>query len=212
MKYRRSRFTVPKSQRGRSGLQAELKFIDDARNSEPVASTGAFQTSMVVVAQGDGPSTRDGRKIVVTQITTRMHIFLNTLAAATLPAHDVMIVCMVLDTQVNGTAPSATDYVTTATSSLTFRNMFNTHRFKTLWRREYTIFPHAAAGNGTANHTGETSYDDIVTWKGSIEIIYNNDSTDGVVGTQESNGIFLYFQSRHGQVSINTNSRLRYYG
>ncbi len=194
------------------GVQPELKFFDTTISASPVPSTGVFQNSLVIIPQGDGQSNRDGRKIQVKSLTTHMHFVLDTVASASLAHHDTILVKLVLDTQVNGALPLALDYVVDSTNSLTFRNLANSQRFKTLWARSVNLFPHAAAGDGSTNDSGEYAIDMTVHIKVDVPIYYNASASTGAISTQESNGLFLYFQSRHGEADIFTQTRMRFYG
>ncbi len=193
----------------------ELKFIDTSLNLSPVTSTGAFVGSIVIIAEGDGESDRDGRKISVTQVTTKLHLVMDPTAGTGLTGtHNAVKVCLVLDTQVNGATPATLDYEVAPTTFLTFRNLSNSQRFKTLWTRIYTQNTTAAAGDGAVNDTGSTGTDDIIHYKFKTPLIiqYNNSASTGAVSTQESNGLFLYFKGRHNFSNLFTTTRVRFYG
>ncbi len=188
----------------------ELKFKDTSIANVPASATGLFMTSLTIIPQGDDEDEREGRKISVTSLTTHIHAFL---AAGTTEAeHDHLIMCMVLDTQVNGSTPSALDYVVLNTNDLTFRNLSNSQRFKTLWRRDFDLNYTAAGGNGTAIETVGTNQNITVHYKFKKPLTISYSGVTGATSFTESNGLFLYVQSRHGLASANSQTRVRFYG
>ncbi len=212
-KYRRNRYRGGKyGGKGSKFPAPELKFVDVSTAAVPVPSTGVFKSTLVLIPQGDKQSEREGRKVSVVSVATHLHVFLDE--GTSEAQHDHVIICLVLDRQTNGALPSATDYVVSATNDTTFRNLSNAGRFKTLWRKDYSLNHQGAGGDGTTNFLVKFSTDDMAFYKFKKPLIiqYNDSLTTGVVSTQESNGLFLYVQSRHGFGRVNMQTRVRFYG
>ncbi len=193
----------------------EHKFFDTTIDLAPVISTSTFNQSLLTIAEGDGENEREGRKISITGITTKIHLILNENSGASLPGtHNAVKVCLVLDTQTNGAIPTTSDYEVLPNTFLSFRNLSNSGRFKTLWTRIYTQNATAAAGDGAVNDSGTFATDDVVHYKFKKPLViqYNNSVTTGAIASVESNCLFLYFKGRHNFSSIFTNTRVRFYG
>ncbi len=188
----------------------ELKFHDIPIANVPASATGLFMASLTIIPQGDDQDEREGRKISVTGVATHIHAFLA--AGTTEVSHDHLIICLVLDTQVNGATPTALDYVVANTNDLTFRNLSNSQRFKTLWRRDFDLNHTAAGGNGTAIETVSNAVNQTVFYKFKKPLTITYSGTAGSTAQTESNGLFFYVQSRHGLASSNMNCKVRFYG
>ncbi len=152
----------------RSGgfLGIELKFYDNKLVSTALAApsdaTGgeldpSGASSLTTVAQGDGESNRDGRKLRARSIYVEGQIKTSTQSTeSTADAQALIFLALVLDTQSNGAALNSEDvYANPGASANTaagpFRNLQFTKRFKVLATRRFII-----QNPNIANETGAT--------------------------------------------------------
>lgn len=151
----------------RSGgyLGIESKFIDyeyDAAIASAVAGSEADPATvntLNAIAQGDGESNRDGRKILVTGVTVRGSIRSDELDdSGTIGAGKKCRLVLLMDQQTNGAQFNAEDVLEDPTDTdldvHAFRNLQFTSRFKVLHDKIYEINPTAAGGTGAVNDTG----------------------------------------------------------
>lgn len=137
---RRRRYNYP-------SLQAEPKFYDTSRALIAVANGTDFSGSEVnpsagvslisTPAVGDSESSRDGKKIVITQVEVKGRIQKSALDAQTaLPEGIFVWVALVLDTQTNGVEMNSEDCfkaITNVASEIQpFRNLLYGGRFRVL--------------------------------------------------------------------------------
>lgn len=132
---------------GRFGQGGELKFHDVDLDDAVVAAGAVVTPSVCLIAQGVTESTRVGRKCTLKSINWRFSI---TLAPSTASANtsDTIRVIMYVDKQANGATAANTDVLESA-SFLSFNNLSNKGRFRTLMDRIYDIKSSAGGGNGT---------------------------------------------------------------
>ncbi len=211
-RYRSSGAMVPYKKRyfRGKGDEKEYKF-HDVSTDDAVVSTTWLSTgrSLLLIAQGTDESERIGRKIMVTSITTKVHVFLPCTTNSCL-THDTFIIKLMLDTQCNETDASNADIVDQVTNYQSFNNLANRTRFVTLWSKVVNLQNVSGAGNGTTNTFGEMSVDFTMHHRAMIPIEY--DAVTGAVTSITSNNLFLFSCSRHGLCGYISRTRIRFTG
>jgi len=192
--------------RGRRTRDGELKFLDTLFASATVATTGLLSGSLNTIAQGDGESQRNGRKVVIKSIWVRGSIELNpdTTIAADQSA-DVIRVVLVQDKQCNGASWAVTDYLV-SNDYQSFKNLENSGRFNTLWSIEMG-FTSGAGVNG-AWGAATRPFNKFI--KCSIPIEFDSSAATGAITTQRSNSLQMLAITRDGVTAIALNCRIRY--
>ncbi len=186
--------------------QIEYKFADEEKNDSVVLSGGEVQNQIFVVPTGDTDQSRDGKKITITSIFIRFQF--------TLPSNlsfgdtfDTLRVILLIDKQANGALP-AVSQILESPDIQGFRNLDETHRFRTLLDRTWNVVSKSGAFNGSVTHFGG----DIINYqfykKLNLPILYNDDS--GLIATITSNNIVMMFISNSQLGGIKSNIRIRY--
>jgi len=142
----------------------ELKFIDSEVTSQSIVGTvtgsesDPTQDSLNGVTQGDGESTRDGRRTYIHSVQIRGVIAFNHSQGFSTPTTDSFVrLALVLDTQTNGAQLNAEDVFKDPTNvNLDWnflRNLSFTKRFRVLKQMDIhdENYPVGAAGDGTTN-------------------------------------------------------------
>jgi len=112
-------------------------------------------TALNATAQGDAENERDGRKIRVTKIDLKGYLQRKPGTVDDGPVPQMASLCLFVDTQTNGTAPTPTDLYhqpNTARANLQFRNLEKSSRYKILWRAD--IPAQATVGHNKTTATG----------------------------------------------------------
>lgn len=201
---------------GGSSVRQELKFFDnavtfnvDATNEIP--ATGQLCT----IAQGDGQSNRDGRKIIVKSITCTGQVVFAP--AATTVGSDIVWMWLVQDTQCNGAAATVADdnvgvfTAAGASASLAVRCLANADRFKIL--KKWVIPTSSQAGVSAAYSGNIVPICDYL--KCHIPIEYDASATTGALTTIRSNNLFLIAGSSNQDddlSNVTMTVRLRFIG
>lgn len=199
-------------------VDKEVKFADqailfsyDTTLEIPAGSNGNLLDTLI--AQGDGQSNRDGRKIVITSMHLRGSNQMAPGAAAT--AASICYLWLVQDKQCNGaTAVAAepnTGVFTTANAATTFRTLANVDRFKILKKWVLPINANAGAAGSLNNRNLPFEY----FTKCNIPIEYDASAATGALATIRTNNIFLVCGSDGGQDDIVTftgSCRFRFVG
>lgn len=196
--------------RPRRAPTQELKFFDTdltfaVDNTAEVPATG----QLTLIPQGDTQSTRDGRAAYIKSI--RVHGTVTAVPAAAANLASTAIVYVILDTQCNGAAATAsgdTGVVTSADLTVANMNLANGDRFKILKKFVWTF--NSLAGVTTAYGNVQRHFD----WykKCNITINYDNAAGTGAITTIRSNNIFLLAGSAGSDDVINVagSCRLRF--
>lgn len=198
------------------GMTQELKFFDNAVNftadvTNEIPATGQLCT----IAQGDGQSNREGRKIIIKSITCKGRLNQTPGAAAT--SADIFYMWLVQDTQCNGAAATVANDDTGiftaagADASVAVRCLANGERFKIL--KKWAIPISAQAGVTTAYNTMAKNIDYYT--KCHIPIEYDASATTGALTTIRSNNIFLVAgagQASDDLITCTMTVRLRFVG
>lgn len=187
---------------------SELKFLDQVIVAATITTAGIRSAvTPLFIPEGSGQSGRIGRKIVIKKFMMRINIDL--LISTTENLHDNVRLFLVLDKQANGAHAAITDVLQTANNSSSFLNLENSHRFKVLWNRTFSMNVQAAGGNGTAIETVRNTKKLVCNLNMHVPIIYDATFTDGRISTIRSNNIMLFAISEQGNCQIGADSLLR---
>lgn len=212
-------------------LGIEKKFLDIQRSGLALtAPTGAeggeinpsagCTGCLSAPAQGDGPTNRDGNKIVVCEIGLTGAISIGAQAAQT--SADTLcevFVCLVQDMQTNGVTLNSEDVWTNPTANAIlaanlFRNMSFTSRFKVLKMKVLKFQMPAIAGISASLEQAGMIKTFKMKWKGSIPVTFTTASTTADVANVTDNSIhcIAYANNLSLQPFILYNARTRFYG
>lgn len=187
----------------RNSSVSELKYIDTTINAS-APSTGAILPAagtLVPIAIGTGPSERIGRQVKVKSINAYITLTKNSSGNAT----DVVRIILCLDTQCNGSAPTVTDILATASVN-SFRNMANSKRFVVLKDTEQTIT--STTWNGTAFAPITRQLD--IFRKVNYSIEYDQTLNTGAITTIRSNNLVLLAITAYNTIDVLGTVRIRY--
>ncbi len=208
-------FTRTSGYYGRFGMSKlpgwnEDKFDDDnAVDDAVISSTGTIiQNGICKPAQGTTESTRIGRKIVVHKFHWNGVVFLPQITNTTVPIGDVVRFIVYLDKQTNGAAPAILDILETA-DVFSYLNLANSHRFRILWNKMFTLkHPSAAGASTAANIFAQDKRYFKYNWKGELPMEF--DSTTGAITEIKSNNIGLLAISEQGLAGMESFTRSRF--
>jgi len=199
------------------GRGTEKLYLDLRKNGTATATgtvAGASLSSLNTIAQGNGPSERKGRKVVVTKVSVR---WLASLPATATQAPGQLRLILGIDKQCNGTAldPAVADNVglieeTRPGSSdpvLGFYNLANSKRFTILYDKRVTL--NAMTVNSTPL-SGVVTKTGSVSKKLNLPIEFDPSATTGAISTIRSNNLFWIAICNTGNVSVETQTRIRY--
>ncbi len=222
--YGKRRRLNPRAFYNRATSATELKFADTNFAPENVPNTiagseadppgvGAQTTpgQLSGVAQGDGESQRDGRKIVLKSLHIRGAVSNQSFAGSTLQGTALVRVAIILDTQTNGAQLSAEDvFLSTANVEFSFRNLRFINRFKILKQRLFIVEPKSAAGDGTANDVAaaKTTFN----WFLRLNIPVMYDGTTANIASVVDNSLHVICFSDSTFNDIKYASRIRFVG
>ncbi len=192
----------------RHGENVEVKFHDVTADVSPMPTTANTITDLLTIAQGDGESQREGRKITIKSIYTKFTCILpsTNVAASTGGSCNIW---MVLDKQCNGVQLDAAQFLADVGDFHSFNDLANSNRYRVLWKRTYQL----AARSGGAPATpvfGEHEISDQVYVKCNIQIQYDASANTGVIGTINSNNIAIIAQGRTGIIQFLSRTRFRF--
>ncbi len=184
----------------------ELKFHDVDIDDATIATGAIIQAGVNLIAQGVTESTRVGRKCTIRQIGWKWHIKL-TGATSAANTSDIVRVMIILDKQANQALPAVLDVLETS-NFLSFNNLSNKKRFRTLMDRTYALNASAGGGDGTTEDYGEDSIYDSFHKKVNIPIEFN--STAGAITEITSNNLVILLASENGTSGFTSKVRLRF--
>ncbi len=208
---------------------AELKFFDSSNTDRALTaptdmSGGEANPSATVslssIAQGDGQSQRDGRRVTFHSLYVNgvINVPIQTNQTAS-EEQGVVFIALVLDHQTNGSLMSSESvYSNPSASALTncvpFRNLAQTKRFTVLktWRRAIQV-PFAVFDGTNIEQYGKTVPFSIY-HKFNTPIIATYTGTDGTISTQVDNSLHLiaFVTNADAGQSLSYQSRLRFMG
>lgn len=173
-------------------------------------------------AQGDGPSNRDGNKIVAKSIFLEGVVIVNDQTAATSPDVSAQVyVALVMDTQSNGASLSSQDVFTNPGGQVVLaasplRNMSYTQRFRILAVKRISLKMPPILWNNTAGSEEQAGFHEKFTlsWKGMMPVTFTTGSTTADIANVTNNSIQLVaFASNLDLVpAITYNCRMRFVG
>jgi hypothetical protein len=188
----------------------ELKYKDREHEFVQVDADGEIDSSLNIVAQGDGPSERIGRKIVIKKINIRGYVSWESPSISSPEnTYDQLRLIIYLDKQCNGTAATVSDILETE-DIRSFNNLSNKSRFKILSDQRFDLFSHAGGSTGSDDtySPGYKSFTKFI--KCNIPIEYDQTATTGVISTIRSNNIGMLAISQNGLLVVETTTRIRY--
>lgn len=204
-------------------LGIETKFIDytysdvptatitDAEADPPAQGAQTAPGCISAIAQGDGESNRDGRKVVLKSLHIRGAVILIASADATLNDGRTIRVIVVVDTQTNGVQLNAENVILAATHvEHGFRNLQFSKRFRILKDHTFEINALAGAGTGAANDSPATVKKFM--WNFPLNIPVNHTGTTAVVASIADNSIHVIAFASGDGVTLAYESRVRFVG
>lgn len=209
-------------------LGIEYKFLDSGRASmalvSPTDATGAEADPATVnclnaVAQGDGPSDRDGRVYTITSVQIRGRAVLasqiNQTAADDIP---YVYIALVLDMQTNGAQLNSEDVYTNPIASsgmavCPFRNLQYSKRFRVLATRVMNLPMPSLSYDGTnMEQSGSSSYFSMNVNNLRIKVDTKGTSANVTDIVDNSLHLIAFCSSTAGSPTLSYNSRVRFVG
>lgn len=228
-RYNARAFALNPATQGLLGI--EKKFIDVPRTGftllAPTDATGGIVVPTSVItgcltapAQGDGPTNRDGNKIVVCEVGVSGVIAIASQAAAT--AADTLceiFVCLVQDTQTNGAAFTSEQVwqnpcASSVTATNLFRNMSFVSRFKVLKMKTIRLTMPTMAGISASLEQAGQNKTFKMKWKGKMPVTFTTASTTADVANVTDNSINVVAFTNNTSLApfLLFNCRTRFYG
>ncbi len=208
-------------------LGVELKFYDTSLvNATLLAVTGSTggehnpsaTITLNSVTQGDGASSRDGRKIVMKNISLKGLItHANTIDQTALSPQIEVFVALVLDTQTNGVLLKSEDVFTNKGAAANmgvhpFNNMTNVPRFRILKRRTFKLgLPQAVYDGTNIEESGVKMAFDWYINLGNLVINYNAGITESIANIVD-NSLNIIAWADQAEVKLSYNARMRFVG
>lgn len=202
-------------------IDIEKKFLDCVRADTALTTSWALlapssgsTNNISIPAQGDGPSSRDGRVYTIHSIHVKGRLSVDPAKGAANPlGGSIVRVVLVWDTQANGAAPTTDKIFSTVTSVLSFRNLENSRRFIILKDKQYHVnpLPLAEAANVFATAGGDRTFKMNKSFKNGIKVRTQGDTAD--IASAADTAFHLLGIYDGGQVvKLAYQSRLRFTG
>jgi len=214
-------------------LGLEKKFFDTALEATAIGSSATCASGEVdptlpavagtmisTPAQGDGPSDRDGKRIVVKSVQLKGVCKLPPVEAAADPPQPVtMFVALVLDTQSNGATLNSEDVFLNTTAQaancvVPNRNLLYGSRFKVLKSQVFDLRHNtlvATAANAFSWSGGEETFD----WFLPLDLPINfKEATTGVISNVSDNSLHMiaFVSNTAPGATLSYNARIRFMG
>lgn len=186
----------------------EVKYFDTAID-EDIPATWEVQTngSLNLIGQGNGESNRIGKTALIQSISVNGELY----RGSTIWQGGYAVAYLMLDTECNGSAASATDIFKT-TGVTSFMNLTNSHRFKIIKKIKF-IRP---VPNAVIN-----SVNDVLTTSDSIPFSFTKvftkpipvtfSSTNGAISEIRNNNFFwVYCSDQVNKWGFKVNNRVRF--
>jgi hypothetical protein len=182
-----------------------------------------------VLGPGDTGSDRDGRQVINDSIHIRGSVGYVNNNYVTSSADCVVNICLVLDTQTNGTGPTGaavfvnpgdgSGFSPIANGSAPFVNLSNSKRFRILKHIRRSLNPSAISGNAVATYaSGGFAFAMDVPLK-QMKTNYVSDTAliptaggSATVASIGDNGLFLFAWTDTSGIVLSYNMRLRFRG
>ncbi len=195
-------------------IGSELKFKDSTLNDATIATTGTVQVSAVLIAQGTKENERLGRKCVVRSLYATFDICIALqVGGINGTKGDSVRIMIMLDKQANGAVPAVLDILETA-QFMSYRNLANSLRFRTLSDKMYTLQRHATENGDVSGQAVDnletTRIVKISIPKLNIPLEFN--ATTGAITEIRSNNIIFLYISKNGIAGIENRTRIRFTG
>lgn len=196
------------------GDRKELKFLNDNIALITISTTGVNligggETTILHVAQGNGPSQRIGRKITIKQFLLRLTFEMASQISVAL-AHDTCRILVYWDTQANGITSDAQEILDTTSGAATynsFRDLRKGSRFKVL-HDKYYYFNASMVDAGT--NTNVVVRQKNMYFKMHVPVYYDGATVD--VSELTQNNLMVVAISKHGRITVSGRYRVRYTG
>lgn len=209
-------------------LGTEIKFYDTSLTSQAISSTsgssgGELNPSATIVfnsvTQGDGESQRDGRQIVMKNLSIKGTVsVVKSVDETALQQPCLIFLALVLDTQTNGAAFNSEDvYKNKAGSVFTctsmFRNLENSRRF-TVLKTKILSFQHQPAVHDGTNieFGGMIKRFEMFVNLGAMRVNYNGTTETVANITDNSLQLMGFCTSADMAPLLHYNARLRFVG
>ncbi len=179
----------------------EVKFKDITFDNTGI-ETGGAASNLLLIAQGDGESERNGRKILVTDVHWRWQLSLPDNDPAQL-AEDVVRLMLVIDKQCNGAGLSTTALLTEENYQA-FTNLHNQDRFDILFDETVPL----KFGNAGTVVTGKLDGEFAETLR--LPVLYK--ASTPAVADQTSINLVALALSQNGVADIASRIRVRFLG
>ncbi len=214
-KYKRRYYQKRKTTIPRYSLP-ELKFVDTELAGVSMGTAWAARNPTTVlclnaIAQGDGPSNRDGRVYYIHSVQMKVLLFFAATESDIIPQDDQLArIVLVLDTQANETEIAAANVMSTVGGNdfLSFRNLDFGTRFRIL-KDKTAIIKRTWVNEGSpdlfASNQGLLRFDWTHTFKYPIKVVCNGtgsgigDITNaalGVIAISLQNDMLLSYEAR----------------
>lgn len=217
-------------------LGIENKFLDVFASALAIAAPtdcsggemqpeGGCTDCLSAPAQGDGPSNRDGKKIIVTSIFITGFLDYTVQQDKADPfVAPTVFVALVQDTQTNGTTISSEDVFTNpndiaSVNAFPLRNLVNSQRFKVLAHKTIqpgqTLVMTDHATNSSTMSCDANGKPFILSWKGTMPVRFNALTTADVANVVDNSLHLIAFctsTTNSLPVTLSYNSRLRFQG
>lgn len=212
-------------------LGLEHKFVDIAKSSwsiaAPTDATGGVVTPasgitgcLSAPAQGDGPSNRDGNKIVIDEINCLVNISVASQADATAADTScIVFVALVEDKQTNGAVFGSESVFSNPGAAAVlaadpFRNMSYTSRFNILKMKRIVLRIPTLTYDGTNIEQSGFHTSVRLKWKGKMPVTFTTASTTADIAnvTDSSVNLVVFCSNTSLAPLLNFNCRTRFWG
>ena len=206
-RYRKYRFGSSAFRRY-NGSSSEKKFLDVTQADFSVSATGSISDIGVdLITQGSTANQRIGRKILLTDLYIRLHAYA---PSSTALEHCAVRIMVILDKQCNGALPTQAD-ILAGTAFDNFRNLDQSHRFRTLFEKMITLNSTGITTNFDANvYTSPFQSRNIFISLRNLNIPIMYDASTGAIGDLVSNNLIVYTHGHQSIVNISWKLRARY--
>lgn len=210
------------------GLGVENKFYDTVQtNTALVAPTDAAGgevdpdtlLTLSAMAQGDGESTRDGRKCTIISIQVKGVIKEDVLSdQADMPNYQRYFLALVQDTQTNGAQLDSEKVfinpaAATSLAAAPLRNLQYEKRFKVLWQKSFQRQMKTSFNDGGATASVSGSITPFAIYKKvKIPVLFSAITAGITSVTDNSLHLIAYAMTTAGAPTIAYNCRLRFVG
>lgn len=212
----------PKYKNPRTGgyLGIENKFVDYEKSASIVdtvagAEFDPTEGALNAIAQGDGESQRDGRKVTVRSVHVKGYISLPAQSGSAMRSRIVRVL-LLLDTQTNGAQFNSEDVLVDPTSTaldpFTFRNLQYTNRFRVLKDISITLNPDVISTTANGDRVAQVNMHHY--FKNGLSVCFNGTTANVSTIADHSLHIMAISSGTSGGTACTLNyfSRVRFVG